>query len=116
MRDALKPGLHLVTNGPANDPADPRQASAREMFTANAPADVRSFLTSARRVCRQGFDASGRTIVIRRPERGTVSSTVLAVTDEPGQAVYEFAPGVPDVTPYDYYSDVLRGLLSGAVR
>ena len=110
----MKPGLHLVTNGPANDPADPRQARA----------DVHGQCAGGRAIVSdQRAGVSAGRVRRERPDdrhsparRGTVSSTVLAVTDEPGQAVYEFAQGVPDVTPYDYYSDVLRGLLSGAVR
>jgi uncharacterized protein with NRDE domain len=110
----LVPGLHLVTNGPANSPLDPRQLLAREMFAAASPRDVPSFLTTARRVCSQGPDASGRSIVLRRPERGTVSSTVLALTTDPQEAICEFAAGSPDVTPYKDYSQELRKLLNTA--
>ena len=43
----MRQGLHLVTNGPANDPADPRQQLAREMFAAAAPSDTASFVDTA---------------------------------------------------------------------
>ncbi|HVU89481.1 MAG TPA: NRDE family protein [Pirellulales bacterium] len=109
----LRPGLHLVTNGPANDPADSRQQLAREMFAAAQPKDTASFLEIARRVCRQGPDAAGRSIIVRRPERGTVSSTLLAVTNDPAHAVCQFAPRAPDMADYEDYSAVLRGLLTG---
>ena len=109
----LPPGLHLVTNGPANDPHDPRQQLVREMFAAAPPRDVASFLDTAQRVCRQGADAAGRSVVLRRPERGTVSSTLLALPTDSAEAVYLFAGASPDVAPYDDYSQALRQLLSG---
>jgi len=109
----MTPGLHLMTNGAANDPLDPRQALAREMFAAATPSDVPSFLAAARRVCSQGPDSQGRSIVLRRPERGTVSSMLLAITARPDEAVCEFAGGAPDVTPYEDYSHELRRLLRG---
>jgi uncharacterized protein with NRDE domain len=111
----LTPGLHLLTNGPPDDVHDPRQTLAREMFAAELPHDVSSFLAIARRVCSQGPDAHGRSIVLRRAGRGTVSSTLLAITARPDDATYEFAGGAPDVTPYTDYSDELRELLSGGL-
>ncbi len=107
----MTPGVHLVTNGPVDDAQDPRQALAREMFSAASPTDVDAFLEVARRICRQGPDERGRSIVLRRPERGTISSTLLAVTADPRQACYEFSAGAPDVTPYDDYSQVFREML-----
>jgi uncharacterized protein with NRDE domain len=107
----MRPGLHLVTNGPANDPADPRQQLAREMFDAAGPRDTPAFVDAAERVCRQGLDATGRSIIVRRPERGTVSSTILALTRDPSDAVYRFAPDAPDRVEFDDYSAALRNLL-----
>ncbi len=110
---ALTPGLHLVTNGPANCQTDPRQQLAREMFAAEHPHDVRSFIHLASRVCGRGPDDQGRTIVVRFPQRGTVSSLLLAMTDDSQQAVCEYAGGPPDVTPYQDLSPLLRKLLAG---
>ena len=107
----LTAGLHLVTNGVPNDPHDPRQELVREMFAPERIDNVPSFLAVARRVCTQGPDASGRSVLLRFPERGTVSSTLLALTANPADAVCQFAPGPPDVTPYDDYSADLRELL-----
>jgi len=109
---AMTPGLHLVTNGRVNDPRDARQELSREMFSAASLADVGSFLQTARRVCRQGPDKLGRSIVLRRPERGTISSTLLALTSDLHQAHYEFAPGPPDITAYDDYTSVFRQMLA----
>ena len=75
------------------------------------PATRASFVETAERVCRQGLDGKGRSIIVRRPERGTVSSTILALTLDPHRAIYRFAPYAPDRATYDDYSVVLRGLL-----
>ncbi|HEY2840991.1 MAG TPA: NRDE family protein [Pirellulales bacterium] len=109
----LAPGLHLVTNGRPNDPSDPRQSLARELFSAVGIRTTGEFLDVARSVCRQGPDpATGRTILIRLPERGTVSSTLIALPNDRAQTIYEFAAGPPDVTPYRDYSGLMRELLA----
>ncbi|MBI2825820.1 MAG: NRDE family protein [Planctomycetia bacterium] len=112
---SLPPGLHLVTNGPPNDPGDARQQFARELFAAGGVHDVASFLAVAARVCGHGPDpATGRTIVLRGADRGTVCSTLVAITTDVQKAVYQFAPSAPDVTLYTDLSRELRSLLGGA--
>ncbi len=109
----LKPGLHLLTNGPVDNPADPRQSLAREMFAAQPIENVAQYLQVAQRVCSQGLDPkSGRAIVLRLAERGTVSSTLIAITKDNAQVVHQFAAGAPDVTPYRDQSGELRQLLA----
>ena len=106
----MRQGLHLVTNGPANDPADPRQQLAREMFAAAAPSDTASFVDTAQRVCRQGLDTIGRSIIVRRPERdGFFDDSGL--TRDANHAVYQFAADAPDRAAYVDYSDALRRML-----
>jgi uncharacterized protein with NRDE domain len=113
VQTALQPGLHLVTNGPPNNPNDPRQSLARELFSAAKIETAAAFIEVGRKVCRQGSEpATGRTILIRLTERGTVSSTLIALPNDRTQAVYEFAAGPPDVNPYRDYSTEARKLLA----
>jgi len=113
VRTALSTGLHVVTNGAPNNPGDPRQSLAREMFAAARIESANDFLETGRAVCRQGPEPkSGRTILIRLPQRGTVSSTLITLPNDPSQTVYEFAAGPPDVTPYRDYSTEAREMLA----
>ncbi|MHC4828255.1 MAG: NRDE family protein [Planctomycetota bacterium] len=101
----IEPGLHLMANGDLNDADDRRLALARSLLEANPPATVAEFLARTAEVCAQGD------IVVREPDRGTVSSDQIALTAAADAAVYRHAPGPPDRQSYDDYSQLLRGLL-----
>lgn len=113
---ALEPGLHLLANRDLNDPRDARLQLARELFQAEPIASIAEFLPAAKRVCghyipegRLG-DPQRPSIVLRAPDRGTVSSSLIALTEIREQGVYEYAPGPPDTAGYDDYSELLRGM------
>lgn len=108
----LDAGLHVLTNGNINDRRDSRQNFARQFVAMRYPTNVRAFVDLAAELCRQGADANGEpTIVLRGPDRGTVSSTILAVTRQADQARYLHAGGAPDRTPYEDYSALLQKVL-----
>ena len=111
----LGPGLHLLSNGDLDDPHDARLKLARELFTARPIGSIAGFLTAAKRVCGhyvpQG-GSGGPSIVLRASDRGTVSSTLVALAARAADSVYQYAPGPPDVAPYDDYSPLVRSLCS----
>jgi hypothetical protein len=49
---------------------------------------------------------------LRDTNRGTVSSSILAVRSPPADGVFLHAQGPPDVTPYADYSHLLRELMA----
>ncbi len=102
---AIEAGLHLMTNADLDDPHDERLALARRLLRPGAPATIEEFLEAGRRVC----TAEG--IVLRGPDRGTVSSSLVAVTAAAADAVYYHAAGPPDRTPYGDCSAALREVL-----
>lgn len=111
----LPPGVHLLTNADVNDPTDARQVYARSLWAARFPSTPARFVEAARQVLGQGPDETNqRTIILRGPDRGTVSSSIIALTSDPTQAAYWFAPGSPDQQAYDDLSPSLRELLGGA--
>jgi len=111
-RIELRPGLHLLTNGDLDDAADPRQRLARRLFEQQSLATAEDFIERAAIVCAQGPAApEGVSIVLRSERGGTVSSTLIALTDDPSLAIYRYAPGAPDRTAYYDYSSELRRLL-----
>ncbi|MCH8922189.1 MAG: hypothetical protein IIA67_03440 [Planctomycetes bacterium] len=50
-------------------------------------------------------------IVLREEHRGTVSSSLVALADDPRRCVYLYADGAPDRTSYGDYSELLRRAL-----
>ncbi len=55
-------------------------------------------------------------MVLRSKDRGTVSSTLLALGLKPRDAIYQFASGVPDENRFEDYSPMLRDILSRGLR
>lgn len=98
-RQSLAPGLHLLTNGDLNDAHDRRQSLARRMLGAAPLQSVEQFLVDAAQTCSL-VGPSEATIVLRGADRGTVSSTLIAVGRQPGESRLLFAPGSPDRTAY----------------
>jgi len=109
----LDPGVHVLTNGDVDDPIDVRQTFARKFLIARYPNSVESFVHRAVELCRYRADDLGQpTIVLRGPDRGTVSSTILAVGRHPRDASYLHSAGAPDLAPYEDYSKLLCELLA----
>lgn len=109
----LPPGLHLMTNWALDDRTDERQLLARYLFAARFPNSADAFIQRALEVCRYRAEEPGRLgIVLRTADRGTVSSTIMAVSREPQRARFLFADGAPDEAEYRDLSADLRELLT----
>lgn len=104
---SVEPGVHLMTNGDLDDPQDRRLRLARKLL-GPPPASVEEFMARTATVCANGG------LIIRTPDRGTVSSDQVAVTLLPQEAVYRHAPGPPDRFAYEEHSAVLRPILRAA--
>lgn len=100
----LKPGLHVVTNGDLDDPADERVRLARRLFEEAPLKGVEDFVGTARTTC------AHERVVIRGADGGTVSSQLVALTADAQAGRYLHAPGPPDTTPYRDLSALLQGL------
>ncbi|MEX0714330.1 MAG: NRDE family protein [Pirellulales bacterium] len=120
-RIELAPGRHLITNQDLNDPADGRLSLARRLFDQQEIGSAAEFLATAQRVCSHRVEsplsesepASQVSIVLRTEVGGTVSSSLIALTRRPEEAVYLYAPGPPDITAYEDYSHLVKDLLAG---
>jgi hypothetical protein len=55
-------------------------------------------------------------MVLKDSDRGTVSSTLLALGKKPRDAIYQFANGSPDQAKYEDFSPLLRDILSRGLR
>ena len=90
---------------------DRRLEVVRDRFVAARADSVDEFLASASRVLSLSAGQSDPPIVLREEDRGTVSSSLVALADDPSRSVYLYADGAPDRTAHDDYSELLRRAL-----
>lgn len=112
----LTPGHHAITNGAWDDPYDRRIGRVlglTKAFQQSQPT-IEEWIAEAQHICGLGEESGGDAVCIPCTQSwGTVSSSVIALTDDPGQSRYLHAAGPPAVTAYEDYSDELRTLLEG---
>jgi uncharacterized protein with NRDE domain len=107
----LPPGLHVLTNGDIHDERDARrtfvaQLLGQEGYRYRTSADCVEVL---RQVC--GRREPGEPpVCLRGADRGTTSSTIIALRPSLAESVYLHAQGPPDRTPYEDYSALLHRL------
>lgn len=113
--ESLEPGKHAVTNSDWNDPQDPRIArvqKAMEAFPADDPTG-RDWIERAGTLCGAGEEQGGDAICLPcRSGWGTVSSSIIALSDDPSKCRYLHAAGPPSDTPYRDCSPLLVSLLT----
>jgi uncharacterized protein with NRDE domain len=105
----LPPGLHVLTNQDVNDASDPRVGHSLWWLGGRDYSTARDCVAALKELCAQTGDG-GPPICFRKKDRGTVSSTIVALRQPPGQGTYLHAQGPPDHTPYSDCSHLLREL------
>jgi uncharacterized protein with NRDE domain len=105
----LPPGLHVMTNRDVNDASDPRAGHVLGWLAGRSTRNAEDCLTALRQVCAH-HPPENPPICIRLEDRGTVSSTLVALGQSLGSASVWHAQGPPDRTPYADYSHLLREL------
>jgi uncharacterized protein with NRDE domain len=105
----LPPGVHVLTNGDVNDGSDVRVAHALDWLQQRPYREVDSCVWALRQLCAQ-HEPDYPPICFRLAERGTVSSSLLALRPALAESLYLHAQGQPDRTPYADYSHLLRQL------
>jgi hypothetical protein len=113
----LPPGLSIVAGGDVNDMRDERVKLARRLLTLQTLDSPVKFLAVASKVFARPSSGPGRPgMVVKESDRGTVSSTLLALGKKPRDAIYQFANGSPDQARYEDFSPLLRDILSRGLR
>ncbi|HEV7280162.1 MAG TPA: NRDE family protein [Pirellulaceae bacterium] len=113
----LRDGLSIIGNRNVNDPRDERVQLAHRLLTLQTLDSPVKFLAMASKVfARAPMHPDRPQMILRGPNRGTVSSTLLALGKKPRDAIYQFAAGSPDETPYEDFSPLLRDILSRGLR
>jgi uncharacterized protein with NRDE domain len=103
----LPPGIHVMTNRDINDASDARVGYALDWFNRRryrTPSDCVQALTQ---LCAK-HQPNDPPICFRHPDRGTVSSSIVALGDSLPASLYLHAQGPPCRTVYADYSHFLH--------
>jgi uncharacterized protein with NRDE domain len=113
----LEDGLTIMGSTDADDPREERVAMAHRLLTLQNLNSPIKFLAVASKVFARGPSIPGRpSMVIRRPDYMTISSTLVALGKKPRDAIYQYAAGAPDEAKYEDFSPMLRDILSRGIR
>ena len=113
----LPEGLSVIGTMDLNDHRDERGKMARRLLTLQTLDSPVKFLAVASKVFARSPSPPGRpSMVVRGSDKGTVSSTLIALGKKPRDAIYQFAGGAPDQSKYEDYSPMLRDILSRGLR
>jgi len=110
-------GLSIVSNGDMNDPRDERGKLARRLLTLQTLDSPVKFLAVASKVFARPPVGPGRPSMVERgPDRGSVSSSLIALGKKPRDAIFQYASDSPDRSKYEDFSPLLRDILSRGLR
>jgi hypothetical protein len=105
--------LHIVSENRLNDHNDYRQEFARRLLTLQRIDSAISFFAVASKAFASNPSASGKMgLLVKKPEKATVSSMLVSLTEKTQRSVMQFAAGSPDLCPYEDMSALLRQVLS----
>ena len=113
----LEDGLNISSSLNLNDPVDERVQLAHRLLTLqNLDSPVKFLAVASKVFARNGTPTSRASMVIRGQDWGTISSTLIALSPKPRDAIFQYAAGSPDEAKYEDYSPMLRDILSRGLR
>jgi uncharacterized protein with NRDE domain len=105
----LPPGLHVLANSDVNDESDGRVAHALSWLYRQPYTSGRDCLKALQQICSNQTEG-GPPICLSGPDKGTVSSSLIAVRQPLVRSTYLHAQGPPDRTAYEDISHLYAGL------
>jgi Transport and Golgi organisation 2 len=113
----LEDGLNIIGCQNLNDPNDERVQLAHRLLTLQMLDSPVKFLAVASKVFARTPTPNGRaSMILKGGDYGTVSSTLIALSPKPRDAIFQYAGGSPDNSKYEDYSPMLRDILSRGLR
>jgi uncharacterized protein with NRDE domain len=113
----LVEGLNIISTHDLNDARDERQKLAKRLLTLQTLDSAVKFLAVASKAFARPPAAPDRPgMVVKQKERGTVSSTLIALGKKPRDAIFQYANGSPEHARYEDYSPLMRDILSRGLR
>jgi uncharacterized protein with NRDE domain len=108
----LPPGVHVLANGDINDGSDERVLYTLDWLGQRDYASANDCIKALKTLCAQkGGD--GPPICLDKGDRGTVSSSIIAVRRPLSKSAYWHSQGSPDRTAYDDISKIMYELALG---
>ncbi len=107
----LPPGIHVMTNRDINDASDPRLSYALDWLNRRRYQNKADCVQALTQLCSQ-HEPDDPPICFRTQDRGTVSSSIVALGETLEESIYLHAQGPPCGTPYVDLSPLLRQLKS----
>lgn len=108
----LPPGLHVLTARDVNDENDRRTEYALRWLAGHSHTTATQWVDALKELCGQTGNGSPP-ICLHGELGGTVSSSILTLSQAKEQSVYLHAQESPDRVPYGDYSHLLRELPLG---
>jgi uncharacterized protein with NRDE domain len=105
----LPPGVHVLTNSDVNDPNDPRVCHALDWLNRRSYTAARDAVRALAELCAQ-HEPEHPPMCFGDEDRGTVSSSIVALRGSLADSTYRHAQGPPCRVPYVDYSHLLREL------
>jgi uncharacterized protein with NRDE domain len=105
----LPPGAHVLANRDVNDENDRRVGYALGWLLQVRYHASAACIEALKALC-PSHEPPAAPVCFREAERGTVSSSILALRPALAEGTYLHAQGPPDRTPYADYSHLLREL------
>jgi uncharacterized protein with NRDE domain len=102
----MSPGIHALANSDVDDPNDPRVKYALDWLRRRPYDSAADCVQALRDLCAQ-HGPDHPPICFRHSDRGTVSSSIIALGRSPADSTYLHAQGPPSETPYADYSYLL---------
>jgi uncharacterized protein with NRDE domain len=105
----LPPGLHVLTNRDVNDASDARLNHALAWLGRRHYETADQCVQALGQLCGQ-TEPEHPPMCFRDKDRGTVSSSIVALRGSLSRSLYLHAQGPPDRTPYEDYSALLHDM------
>lgn len=102
-------GVHVLTANDINDGSDRRLGHAHWWLHQRPYQDANDCIAALRELCGQR-NPNDPPMCLHGADRGTVSSSIVALRGSLAESTYLHAQGPPDRTPYTDYSNLLREL------
>jgi uncharacterized protein with NRDE domain len=106
----LPPGVHVLTNGDINDPSDSRVHYALDWLQRRPYGTAADCVPALAELCAQ-HPPDDPPMCFRDDERGTVSSSIVALRGTLADSIYRHAQGPPCRVPYTDCSHLLHDLM-----
>lgn len=111
----LPSGIHVLSNRDLNDPADARLQYALDWLNRRPYDSAADCVRALRALCAQ-HEPEDPPMCFRAEDRGTVSSSIIALRRTLEDSTYLHAQGPPCRTPYEDYSHLLLDAIANGDR